>query len=476
MSNLQLTISVISLAGHVIALPWALLHKKRQPSASVAWIMAILFIPILGAVLFVIFGIDRVSRRTYVRSLLKDDIAGRQPTVPLETFLPENPNMARLAPLIQMTQRLTGLLPSTGNHLELLRDTNRTLGLIEQSIQNAQVSVHLEYYIWQPDRTGHRLRDLLIARAKDGVRIRFLYDGFGSSGLTRRFLRPMHEAGVHTATFLPGQTFRERWSLNLRNHRKIVVVDGKEAFTGGMNIGDEYIGRHSTYRFWRDAHLKISGPEVWNLQSIFAEDWLYATGEELWDELAFPKYITTGDSTAVTLSDGPDKDTDVFQAVILGALNQAVSHVCITTSYFAPPSAVVAAMENAALRGVRVRIIVAYRWTHRATLLAGRSCYDTLLRAGVEIFEYQRGMLHSKTMTVDGCLSIAGSANMDCRSLYLNFETGLLICSESIAKELEEHFEEDLRDSRQIVLSEWDQRPLYEIAGENLCRLFTPIL
>lgn len=350
------------------------------------------------------------------------------------------------------------------------------MGLIEQALLNARESIHLEYYIWQPDRTGTRFRDLLIRKAREGVRVRFLYDGFGSFWLTKRFLRPMREAGIQVATFLPGQSFRERWSLNLRSHRKIVVVDGRVAFTGGMNIGDEYIGRSSAFVFWRDAHLRVVGPEVWRHQLVFAEDWYFATGEVLTGTESFPSPATTGTVTAQTVSSGPESEPSVLQALMLAAINEAQERVLIVTSYFAPPTAIVVALENAALRGVRVRLLLSGRKNHLLTLLAGRAIYDSLLNAGVEIAEYQRGLLHSKTLTIDGHWSLVGSANVDCRSLFLNFESGMVLYDERLAQQLEQQFEIDMQDSILINPEDWDRRPWFHIVGENLCRLFTPAL
>ena len=343
-------------------------------------------------------------------------------------------------------------------------------------ILNARESIHLEYYIWQPDRTGTRLRDLLIRKAREGVSVRFLYDGFGSFWLTKRFLRPMREAGIQIATFLPGQTFRERWSLNLRNHRKIAVVDGRVAFTGGMNIGDEYIGRSSAIGFWRDAHLRVIGPEVRRHQLVFAEDWLFATGEVLPDTESFPPTPTAGTVTAQTVSGGPEEETSVFQALMLAAINEAQDRLLLVTSYFAPPTAIITALENAAFRGVRVRLLLSGRLNHVGALLAGRAIYDSLLNAGVEISEYQRGLLHSKTLTIDGHWSLVGSANFDCRSLFLNFEAGVILYDERLAQQLEQQFEQDAKDSIRINPADWDRRPWFHIVAENLCRLFTPVL
>ncbi len=470
---------LLSLLGYgltLLLLPVVLLLKKRQPVSSVAWMLAIVFIPIAGAVLFLVFGINRIERRKASKQRSNEQLAEQRPQRLEHERQPRDTDRLETRRLMRLTQRLTETWPTSGNDIELLTDTNRALGLIEQALLNARESIHLEYYIWQPDRTGTRIRDLLIRKAREGVRVRFLYDGFGSFWLTKRFLRPMREAGIQIATFLPGQSFRERWSLNLRCHRKIVVVDGRVAFTGGMNIGDEYIGRSSEFMFWRDAHSRVVGPEVWRHQLLFAEDWYFATGEVLPDTESFPPPLATGTVTAQTVNGGPESELSVFQALMLAAINEAQESVLIVTSYFAPPTAIVVALENAALRGVRVRLLLSGRRNHLLTLLAGRAIYDSLLKAGVEIAEYQRGLLHSKTLMIDGHWSLVGSANVDCRSLFLNFESGMVLYDERIAQQLEQQFERDLQDSTLINPEDWERRPWLHIVGENLSRLFTPAL
>lgn len=470
---------VLSILGYgltLLLLPIVVFFKKRQPVSSVAWILAIVFIPIGGAVLFLVFGINRVERRKASKQRSTEQLAEQRPQRPEPLRPPRDEDRPATRRLMRLAQRLTETLPTYGNDIELLSDTNRTLGLIEQALLNARETIHLEYYIWQPDGTGTRMRDLLIRKAREGVRVRFLYDRFGSFWLTNRFLRPMREAGIQIASFLPGQTFRERWSLNLRNHRKIVVVDGRVAFTGGVNVGDEYLGRVSAFGFWRDAHLRVIGPEVGRHEWIFAEDWYFATGEVLPDAAPFPELNATGSVTAQTVSGGPEDEPSVFQALVLAAINEAQDRILLTTSYFAPPTAIVAALENAALRGVHVRLLLSGRMNHRWTLLAGRAIYDPLLNAGVEIAEYQRGLLHSKTLTIDGHWSLVGSANLDCRSLFLNFEAGMVLYDEPLAQQLEQQFERDLQDSIVIQPEVWNRRPWFHVVGENLCRLFTPVL
>lgn len=469
-------ISIFGYGLTLLLLPVVLLVKKRQPVSSVAWMLAIVFIPIGGAVLFLLFGVNRVERRKASRLRSSEQLAEQRSTPIVGLRPPSAEDRLETLRLMRLAQRLTDSWPTEGNDIELLTDTNRTLGLIEQALLNARESIHLEYYIWQPDRTGTRLRDLLIRKAHEGVRVRFLYDGFGSFWLTRRFLKPMCEAGIQIATFLPGQTFRERWSLNLRNHRKIVVVDGRVAFTGGMNIGDEYIGRSSATGFWRDAHLRLIGPEVRRQQSVFAEDWYFATGEVLPDAEPSGSLESSGRVIAQTVNGGPEEETSHFQALILAAINEAHDRVLLVTSYFAPPAAIISALENAAFRGVRVRLLLSGRGNHLWTLLAGRGVYDSLLHAGVEIAEYQRGLLHSKTLTIDGHWSLVGSANVDCRSLFLNFESGVILYDEPLAEQLEQQFERDLADAIPIKPAVWERRPWFHVVAENFCRLFTPVL
>ena len=470
---------ILPLLGYGLTLsllPVVLLSKTRQPVSSVAWILAIVFVPIGGAVFFLLVGLHQPDRRKASRQRSIDELAARRLASPDDARPPSDGDRPEAQRLMRLVQRLVHAWPSSGNHVELLTDTNRTLGLIEQTLLHARESIHLEYYMWRPDRTGTRVRDLLIQRAREGVRVRFLYDAFGSFWLTQRFLRPMREAGIHVATFLPGQSLRERLSFNLRSHRKLVVVDGHIAFTGGMNIGDEYLGRTREAGFWRDAHLRIVGPEVAQHQRVFAEDWFYATDERLEYVAPFPARPTFGDVVAQTIASGPADDVSIVQSVMLEAIGEARDHLLLTTSYFVPPTAILAALENAAYRGVRVRLLLSGRRNLSWPLLAGRAAYDALLRAGVEIFEYQRGLMHAKTLTIDGHWSLVGSANVDCRSMFLNFEAGVALYDVAIAERLERQFDEDARDSKRIDPTMWAQRSRLHVVGENFCRLFTPVL
>lgn len=470
---------IFAALGYLITLlliPVVLLTKKRNPTATVAWIITIVAVPIFGAILFLFFGINRIERRARSKERAARHIGRSLPELSQYHVIPGEALTPQQSQLMRLADEVGGTRPTLGNQIEVLADTNRTLGLIEQATLAARKSLHLEYYIWQPDRTGTRLRDMLIEKAREGVEVRFLYDSIGSLFLSNRFLKPMRDAGIAVAPFLPGRSFRERWSLNLCNHRKIVVVDGQVGFTGGMNIGDEYLGRSRHYGFWRDTHLRMRGASVLQLQQVFAEDWYYATGEELTHQDLFPDPEQTGDISAQVIADAPAGGTCAFYSLMFAAINEAQHSVTLATSYFVPPVALLTALETAALRGVRVRLLLPGKSTYLWTLYAGRSYFDTLLAAGVELYEYQLGSLHSKTLTIDGSWSLIGTSNFDNRSLLLNFEVGVVCYSNRVARDLEKHFELDLRNARRVDPATWDERGVIRVLGENICRLFAPVL
>lgn len=466
--------------AHVLTLyliRWVLLLKKREPTSSVAWILLIIVLPVVGGLLFLVFGINRVERKAIGMKRETRRVLG--PILPeLSQF--ESPPVDSREPLRDGLLRMAtqiNLMPATfGNRIEVLDQAPRTLALMEEAIQSAKRTLHLEYYIWRPDRTGTRLRDMLIQKAREGVAVRFLYDGIGSITLSRKFLQPMREAGILVASFLPGRAFLHRWSVNLRSHRKILVVDGQVGFTGGMNIGDEYLGKNPHLGFWRDTHLRVHGPAVLQLQQVFVEDWLFATEEELLLAEVFPTPHECGKNVAQVLVGEPIGDLSTFHSVLFAAINDARKQILLTASYFVPPESLVASLETAARQGVRVRLLLSGRCNYYWTLAAGRSYYESLLRAGVEIYEYEWGLLHAKTLTIDNQWSLVGTANFDTRSLFLNFEVGVAVYDEQVATELEEQFQRDVARATPISLDAWLERPESHVLWENFWRLFAPVL
>ena len=467
--------------GHVLEITlvyWVLTNSYRSPAASVAWILAIVFIPVMGPLTFLVFGLSRVESRRDRRRAADAASEAAFRNVRLahraesDALPAPGPQIARVA------VQVCDFHVTSGNTVEVIADTNRTLGLISQAIEAAEETLHLEYYIWEPDRTGRMLRDRLIDRAREGVKVRFLYDSFGSFFLRRRFLQPMIDAGIEVASFIPGNTFRDRWSINLRSHRKIVVADGRVGFTGGMNIGDEYLGKRREFGFWRDTHARIEGPAVAQLQRVFCDDWFYSTGELLDDPRLHASITASGDRKVQIIAGGPVSEPRPFHALLFAAINEARHEVLLTTSYFIPTDPLAMVLATAALRGVRVRIIVPGRNAHRVplTIWAGRAYYDALLAAGVEIHEYDRGILHSKTLVVDRTWSMVGTPNYDNRSVSLNFEVAATFFDAATADELVTQFKSDLNDAYPVTAaSRAKVRPVSR-AGENLAKLFAPVL
>ena len=476
---MQTALAIITIFGYVLTLtllPVVLLTKKKQPVSTVAWLMAIITMPYVGAFFFLVFGINRVDRRLRLKQAATKTVSRTLPQLSQHHHLHHHQLDETQQDLKRLAERISGTRATVGNRVQLLIDAQRTFDEIAAAISAATSSIHLEYYIWQPDKLGTKLRDLLIDKARQGVHVRFLYDGIGSGRLWSRFLQPMRDAKIQVATFVPGQSLRERWSINLRSHRKIVIVDGQVAFTGGMNVGDEYLGLDPHFGHWRDTHLRLHGPTVLQLQEVFAVDWKYATGEELTQEEFFPPPNQIGNVYAQIVASGPDDKGDVFHGLFFAAINAARHRVTLATSYFVPTPSLVSALESAAQRGVKTRVLISGPKTYWATLRAARSYYDSLIRAGVEIHEYQAGQLHSKTLTIDGCWSLVGTPNFDARSLYLNFEVGAVLYDRSLAEQLEHQFHEDLAHSRQIDAATWFERPVWDRLQENFCRMFSPVL
>ena len=476
---MQTALAIISIFGYVLTLtllPVVLLTKKKQPVSTVAWMMAIITMPYFGAFLFVVFGINRVERRLRGKKAASRSVSRTLPQLSHQHHVPHEHLDETQRVLKRLAERISGSRATVGNRVQLLTDAHRAFEEIATEIRAAQSSIHLEYYIWRPDKLGTQLRDLLISKSQQGVRVRFLYDEIGSNLLTRKFLQPMRDAGIQVFSFVPGRSLRERWSINLRNHRKIVIVDGQIGFTGGMNVGDEYLGLDPHFGKWQDTHLRLEGPTVLQLQEVFAIDWKYAAGEELTHDMFFPPPEPTGNVCAQVVASGPDEEGDVFHNLMFAAINSARHRVTLSTCYFVPTPSLISALESASQRGVTTRVMISGPKTYWATLQAARSNYESLLLAGVKIYEYQAGQFHSKALTIDGCWSLVGTPNFDSRSFYLNFEVGAVLYDRSLAEQLEHQFHIDVEHAMEIEPAKWFPRSVWNRLQENFCRMFSPVL
>ncbi|RMG12760.1 MAG: cardiolipin synthase [Planctomycetota bacterium] len=447
-------------------------YQRRESTATWAWIFFLLLVPYLGVVAFWLLGSNRLRFRRWRRRRLKagaSSIALR-PTAPLPTGCPFPADPG----LLELAERLDGVNARPWNAVTLYREGEATFAAIEEAIDSAHDHVHLTYYIWRPDRTGKRLRDALVRAARRGVAVRLLLDDVGCLGTPQAFFAPLAAAGGQIVRFLPLSRLGRRLSLNHRNHRKIVVVDGAAGFTGGMNVGDEYAGLQGP---WLDAHVRVRGPAVQRLQEIFCEDWYHTTGEDLGADRYFPPPSTAGEEWVQFVASGPTTDRwHAIHTILFAAINRAQRRVWLETPYFVPDVAMALSLETAALRGVDVRLVLPGRSDHQVVLYAGRSFYARLLAAGVRIYEVPKGFLHAKTATIDGRVATVGSANLDQRSFRLNFEANAFFYGPTVAGALEASFERILERAREVDRAAHRRRPRRQRALEAVARLLSPVL
>lgn len=479
---------LLSVAGFLASTATVLdiLRRRREPMNMLAWILAVLLLPLLGPMIYWLLGEPRKSRRTRRRR-------GRRRRARSLGGFPaggsswqrerEETRWATLAGIEPQWRDVAEIFSRMGeapitdsNRVRVFVDAGETYEELTESFERARHHIHLEYYLFRPDETGTIVRDCLVERARQGVEVRLLLDGIGSFGTPRRFLNPLREAGGEVATFLPAIPLRSRWNINYRNHRKIVVVDGRVAFTGSQNIGDEYRGLRRRVAPWKDTHLRVEGPAVEQLQRIFIEDWYFATERALAPDDYLPTLERRGGSLVQIVPSGLDQPQNLLEQFVVHAVSRATRTVRISTPYFVPDPGVLLALKTAAMRGVEVEILIPSRTNHRLVLWAGRSYYEELLLAGVRIHEHPAAMLHSKVVTIDGQWALVGSANMDIRSFLLNFEASASIFDPEIAAELDRDFEETRRDARPVEYRARSERPLLEVVLEGAARICSPLL
>jgi cardiolipin synthase len=466
-----------------LALIPLVLIRRKEPASTMAWILVLVFLPAVGALLFLMFGRDRVrvpARRkreldAIVRaqvSASRDELADgdRTSNMPIATISPFEQALFRIG------QRLSRLRATDGNKVDVLVDGQTMYGTLGAAIDGARHHVHAQYYLIRNDATGRWFRDRLVAAARRGVTVRLLVDGFGCFALGSSFMRPLLKAGGSVAEFLPMRSALLQ-PVNLRNHRKIVVVDGETAFTGGFNVGDEYRGNMPGVGAWRDVHLRIEGPAAAELQRVFFQDWAFATNQPIDPRTYFQREVSPrGTAKIAIVTSGPDTRTEAIHRMFFGAIVGATREIALTTPYFVPTESITVALELAAMRGVDLKIVLPGRSNHNVTFHAGRSFYSDLLKAGVDIREYQPGIVHAKTLVADSQVALVGSANMDLRSFRLNFEVHALVHDETTAMRLRETFESDLAQSHRVELGAWEARAWSYRVKEGASRLVSPLL
>ncbi len=469
---LLVTLGIAYLTLLLAVLGWILAIKKETGSVLV-WAAVVIVIPFLGMLVFVWFGYDRVHRR--LRRKIRKHLAYQSETERPGSGADEFPSeLAR--GLCTLAETLDGYPPTNGNHVTLYSETEQSYAEILKLIDSARHHIHLEYYIFQPDGIGKQLIEHLIERRKDGVEVRLLYDSFGSLFLRRGMLRALRDAGGRTGSFLEVSSLWRQYQISLRNHRKLIIIDGQKAMIGGMNIGEEYLGKCKHYGYWRDSNLLIEGPAVASLQHLFIEDWEFATEERMEGEEYYPKMEPRGDELIQIISGGPDQARSTLRGVIYAALTRAKERIWITTPYFVPDAGLIDALQLACRSNVDVRLLIPNRADSWLTWYASRYFLRDLFPEGIKVFQYNHGYLHAKTIVIDDEWAFVGSANFDNRSMHLNFELGCALMSTERVMEVAQDFERDCSNASPIFQKDLDSLPFYKRALENFARLFAPIL
>lgn len=463
---------LIGWVTYLILLGGWIVLQKREPVATMSWLLGLALLPYIGFVIYHLLGPQKIHRQRLrrARSRLEGDALGRD-----VYSAADSPDARELATLAKSA---TGLAPSTARDVRLLVDGAAKYDALIADIDRAQQHVHLEYYIFTPDRSGTQVRDALTACANRGVRVRLLLDALGSGACSRAFLAPLEHAGAEVAWFHPSHFWRFWWRpwLNLRTHRKIVVIDNRIAYTGGINITDDENERLRDDAY-RDLHLRIEGNAVRTLQLVFAEDWVYVTGRRdfISDIARTMPEASPGAISAQVLTSGPDSSWEAIHRLHVGLIHAARHRVWLVTPYFVPGEAAMMALTSAALGDLDVRLMVPKMSDSQLVTLAARSYYDDLLAAGVKIYEYGPRMLHTKALLVDDASVIIGSANFDHRSFRLNFEVSVLFQDRGLGEQVATLIEGEFTSAPRVRADR--QRPLFSTRlPEALARLLSPLL
>ncbi|MNZ30839.1 Major cardiolipin synthase ClsA [compost metagenome] len=472
---------VCLLLGFIFQIATIIILEYRNPGKAIAWMFILFLFPLIGFILYYFVAQDYRKRKKVRRR-------GPRLFQEVRATLRKQSTIVNSAEDMHQEEfwhqeRLFGLLthvsdsPITGcNRTKVLSDGEAAFSEMLEAMETAKHHIHMEFYIFRADRIGTKFQDVMIRKVKEGVQVRLICDGLGSYHLPKSFVRNLQNHGVEVYMFLPPLIAVMDRRLNYRNHRKILVVDGKAGFVGGMNVGDDYLGLYEKMGYWRDTQLKIEGDAVYYLQSTFLGDWRLASGQRLFHQDFFPEHHCNTDEQVQILVSGPDQHGDVIQEVVFGAISVAKKRIWITSPYFIPDQSIYTGLLTAAVSGIEVIVILPYQSDNRLVKLASLSYVEELLRAGVKFYQYRKGFVHAKVLIVDDLLASVGTANMDMRSFFYNFEMTALMFDQSPIQKLSRDFEQDIEDSSPITLREFSRRSLRQKGAEKLARLLSPLL
>lgn len=455
--------------------------ERKDASSTWAWLMVLLFIPIAGFILYLIFGKKISNRRIFTwdtKSKLgvKKAVQGQLHAIENDKFTYKRSSLAFYKDLYLLHLRNNDATLTQDNHVQIFTDGHKKFTALLEDLKKATDHIHLLYYIIRHDALGRQIFDVLVKKVEEGVEVRMLYDDMGSRRLSRRYIRKLRESGVLVDAFFPPKIPKINMKINFRNHRKLAIIDGKIGYIGGFNIGDEYLGKSKRFGYWRDTHLRIDGNAVRNMQTRFILDWNQASRNHILYEERFYTARPAGDVGIQVVSSGPDSDWEQIKNGYIKMIMSAKEYIYIQTPYYIPDESLRDVLRIAVLSGVKVIMMIPNKPDHPFVYWATLSSVGDLLNAGAEIFIYQNGFLHAKTIIVDGKIASVGTANIDVRSFRLNFEVNAFLYDEDITQELEAAFKNDIKNSTQMTRKLYNKRSMGIRFKESISRLLSPVL
>lgn len=460
--------------GIVIGIFFTLLvlsRRKRSTAATWSWILTFFALPFLGPLGYLLVGYSNLKRR-------KRPKPEPQRRLPDTGFLIKS-NLSELDPLFvpvsQLAEHLSGFAPVSGNQLQFFEGQESIYQALTETIEQAKKRIFLEYYIFRTDPIGIHFRDLLIKKASEGVEVKLLVDHVGSFSLNKRFLKPLLASGAHFS-FFGKLAWNQPWNFQLRNHRKLAIIDGNKAFTGSQNICSDYRNWRIKKLDWIDNQVFIEGPGAAQLETVFLEDWAFSTGQNIRSSDPPSLSMLQGSSSIQLVPTGPDEWPHSFEKLLMALIHAARRRITLLTPYFMPTEAIALSLEAACRRGVQVEILVPRKSDHWLVDAASKSWCWELLQGGIQIWETTESFIHAKQVTIDGKVALIGSANMDERSFRLNFECSSLIFDEAKVTLLEDGFSHRLTEAKSLSFEQFNEQSILARIRDGLFRLVAPLL
>jgi cardiolipin synthase A/B len=482
MNITSVLLSLILVLNMIMAL-FVIFKERRDVGSSWAWLLVLFFIPILGFILYLLLGQNLSRKRLFhwddiKKTGFEETLETQITTLRANKFKFLNQVTSNNRDLIYMHLIKNQAILTEDNAVQIFTDGKEKFDQLFKDIRRAKEYIHIQYYIIKNDNLGKKLIDELTKKAKEGVKVRVLYDDLGSRGLPKRLFKEFRAAGGLVEVFFPSKFRFINLRMNYRNHRKLVIIDGKIGYVGGFNIGDEYLGLNAKFGYWRDTHLRIQGMAVYALQVRFILDWNQASdiNDVYYVPNLFPESVSHGAVGIQIVTSGPDSELEQIKNGYIKMIMSAKKSIYIQTPYFIPDASLLDSLRIACLSGIEVNIMIPNKPDHLFVYWATLSYIGDLLKVGANVYIYDNGFVHAKTLVVDEEVSSVGTANIDYRSFKLNFEVNAFLYDEGISKKLTQIFKEDMLVSKLLTFEEFQKRSLEVRFKESVSRLLSPIL